>query len=323
MFPRRHLFIAVCVGLAFLPFASAESSTTTARALYSPAPKYPAAARAKGLEGKGLFRLVLNQDTGEVLRVEILKSTGHNILDQAATEAYRRWRFKPGQFTAVEIPTNFSRDGSDSVEIDGVSPQAFASKRLSVEDDATKAEVFPIEHPAPEYPMWARARLVTGSGRFRLMVDFETGAVTRVVSVRSTGSEKLDAEGIKVFKRWRFSPRTTRSVTVPLTFTIEGGPFSKELEVARKFAIFSPTPSYPTAARFSYLQSWGTYQFIIDFATGRVTDVKIIMTSGSAILDRSITKTFRTWRFQPHTVRSVTTNFGFMFDRKGRGNAGF
>jgi TonB family protein len=43
-----------------------------------------------------------------VSSVIVLQSTGYAILDQAATAAFQRWRFKPGTIKAVGIPLSFS-----------------------------------------------------------------------------------------------------------------------------------------------------------------------------------------------------------------------
>lgn len=197
-----------------------------------------------------------------------------------------------------------------------------SDKRFAAEDEATQREIYPIRHPPPEYPEWCRQRLVGGSGVFRLVVDYERGAVTKVVTLKGTGSEKLDAAGFKAFLKWRFAPRTTRAVKVPLTFTIDDWNSweTDELQRARKHATFSPTPSFPTRARFDWVRGWGIFQFIVNYETGRVTSVNVLRTTGSGLLDNSIVHTFRIWRFQPHTIRTLTTRFGFMFGRKDLGN---
>ncbi len=177
-------------------------------------------------------------------------------------------------------------------------------------------------HPLPDYPRKLSNRLLEGDALIQLNINDETGIVTDARIVKSTGERGFDQAALKTFRRWRFTPHTVKVVRIPLTFSTTNKT-NDQLREARKNAIFSPTPPYPTAARFSYLQSWGVYRFIVDYETGRVTDVKIVETSGSGILDNPIVRTFRTWKFRPHTVRTVTTRFGFMFDRKGRGNAGF
>src|SRR5438034_7237844 len=63
-------------------------------ALYAKQPDYPVQARSQHLTGSGLFAVHIRAD-GSVARVEVLKSIGHTILDQAAIAAFRHWRFRP------------------------------------------------------------------------------------------------------------------------------------------------------------------------------------------------------------------------------------
>jgi TonB family protein len=39
-----------------------------------------------------------------VTSVEIKKSCGHKILDQAGADAFARWRFKPGSAPKIKCP---------------------------------------------------------------------------------------------------------------------------------------------------------------------------------------------------------------------------
>ena len=57
-------------------------------------PIYPRMARESGWEGTVILR-VLVRTSGIPGTVQVRKSSGHSILDEAATEAVRKWRFKP------------------------------------------------------------------------------------------------------------------------------------------------------------------------------------------------------------------------------------
>ena len=52
-----------------------------------------------------------------------------------------------------------------------------------------------VSMPRPEYPLEARRKLIVGRGVYQLIVRPETGVVTRVSVLQSTGSNILD-EGI-------------------------------------------------------------------------------------------------------------------------------
>jgi TonB family protein len=78
-------------------------------AISTPQPDYPIIARQDRIQGSGVFIIFLTE-AGEVASVEIVKSTGSSILDEAAEKALRKWRFKSGIATgqAVTVPINFA-----------------------------------------------------------------------------------------------------------------------------------------------------------------------------------------------------------------------
>jgi protein TonB len=55
-------------------------------------PVYPASSRRAGEEGTGVFR-VLVSERGQPMEVQVVQSSGHPRLDQAAIDAIKRWRF--------------------------------------------------------------------------------------------------------------------------------------------------------------------------------------------------------------------------------------
>jgi TonB family protein len=80
--------------------------------LYNPPPDYPPRARRRGLEGEVLIRARVHPD-GECGELVLQQSSGHALLDQAAMEAVRMWRFRPARrgdervARWVEIPVRF------------------------------------------------------------------------------------------------------------------------------------------------------------------------------------------------------------------------
>jgi TonB family protein len=79
-------------------------------ALYAPRASYPAAARNNGIQGSGILILHVNLKTGHVARVEVQKSTGYKILDDAAIDADRQWRFRVGSGPKIKVPFTFTLD---------------------------------------------------------------------------------------------------------------------------------------------------------------------------------------------------------------------
>ena len=70
-------------------------------------PHYPYGDRAQHNQGRGVFRLTLNLQTGTVTNVAIIKSTGVGSLDGCVRSAFRRWRWKPGKWKEVDMPVRF------------------------------------------------------------------------------------------------------------------------------------------------------------------------------------------------------------------------
>lgn len=62
----------------------------------NPPPNYPRAAVAQGLEGTVLLRLHVS-NRGDVVDVEIIRSSGHGVLDRAAVDAVTRWKGSPAR----------------------------------------------------------------------------------------------------------------------------------------------------------------------------------------------------------------------------------
>lgn len=80
--------------------------------LNNPAPSYPRMARKRNLQGKVFVKVLVNID-GTPQNIIISKSSGHNILDEAALEAVKTWRFIPARKgnktvqASVVIPVEF------------------------------------------------------------------------------------------------------------------------------------------------------------------------------------------------------------------------
>jgi protein TonB len=58
-------------------------------------PKYPAQAARQHQEGKVLLKVLVGAD-GTPQEVTVQKSSGSRLLDQAAIEAVKNWKFNPG-----------------------------------------------------------------------------------------------------------------------------------------------------------------------------------------------------------------------------------
>ncbi len=84
--------------------------------LSNPRPPYPLSARRKRLEGRVLLRAEILPD-GTCSQLSLEQGSGHDILDQAAMQAVKAWRFVPARRgdeavrAWVDIPVSFRLDG--------------------------------------------------------------------------------------------------------------------------------------------------------------------------------------------------------------------
>jgi protein TonB len=84
--------------------------------LQNPKPGYPAAARARGQEGTVLVWVLVGED-GTPEQVQVKESSGWNLLDRAAVDAIKKWRFAPAQRGGkpvadwVLVPVRFRLEG--------------------------------------------------------------------------------------------------------------------------------------------------------------------------------------------------------------------
>jgi TonB family protein len=99
--PMRSLitsavFIAMCLSI----YASKETLITVDEArrqhlLFFVRPDYPLEARRNRWTGRGVFSVTFDFASGRVQKVQIVRGTGHPLLDSAATAALKQWRAKP------------------------------------------------------------------------------------------------------------------------------------------------------------------------------------------------------------------------------------
>ena len=77
--------------------------------------KYPRLAKRRGIEGTVLVEVLIAKD-GHQIKQKLIKSSGANVLDDAALKAIKKWRFSPhivdGIAIAhrVQIPVRFKLD---------------------------------------------------------------------------------------------------------------------------------------------------------------------------------------------------------------------
>jgi protein TonB len=107
--PRRKISAVQSTNIGVGRGSSAGSAK--ALALFAPKPNYPYEARRGGITGSGIVQLSVNSAAGNVIDARMSHSTGNAILDSATLSAFRRWRFKPGVASDVDVPITYTLSG--------------------------------------------------------------------------------------------------------------------------------------------------------------------------------------------------------------------
>jgi protein TonB len=94
------------------PAGSMSMSSAKAVAISAPRPEYPYEARRARITGSGVVVMTVDPTTGTVTSAVMAQSTGSPVLDNAATSAFRRWRFRPGTVAKVRTPVTFTMSGA-------------------------------------------------------------------------------------------------------------------------------------------------------------------------------------------------------------------
>nr|WP_238925444.1 energy transducer TonB [Vibrio sp. S11_S32] len=78
-------------------------------------PRYPRLAQRKGIEGTATYEIWLDKN-GHQIKQTLLSSSGANLLDKAALDAIKKWKFTPQKVNGiamahrVQIPIRFKLD---------------------------------------------------------------------------------------------------------------------------------------------------------------------------------------------------------------------
>ena len=173
--------------------------------------------------------------------------------------------------------------------------------------DSAKAKQLLLYAPHPTYPYAARRVNAIGAGIALLKIDEETGLVKEATMQLSTGSRLLDDNTLETLRKWRFRPHTTPIAKVPIHYTMVGVSIDvqkREKSMAEILEPFlgkgalrkAPIPQYPGFQSWDFKHGKGIYE-IRDDASGQVTSVTVLKSSGDAAFDDSVQKTLRKWRF--------------------------
>jgi len=90
---------------------TASLRSVKAKVAYAPRPIYPYEARRQRVTGSGIALVTVDETSGTVTDVRMAQSCGNVILDNSTLDALRRWRFKPGSVSKVQVPITYTLMG--------------------------------------------------------------------------------------------------------------------------------------------------------------------------------------------------------------------
>ena len=98
-----------------------------------------------------------------------------------------------------------------------IGASATATDGVRVEGHEALAKIM-VTTPTPDYPLSARAKHITGHGIYDIWFHVDTGIVSHVDIVSSTGSKLLDEAAVRGLRQWRARPGLVSHAKVPITF---------------------------------------------------------------------------------------------------------
>ena len=184
-------------------------------------PDYPYEARRSGITGSGIILLEVEPATGEVKKASMAASTGSAILDRAALDAFRRWRFKPGTNRLIKVPITFTVAGNVRTE--------YAVKKKPIDEALARflGKGTVIKGPIPEYPRSLPWTNKSGRGVYEMHVQ-KDGRVSKVRIIKRSGDDTFDRVTLSTLRNWRLR-RGPLILELPLSFTLTPTKYSVDI----------------------------------------------------------------------------------------------
>lgn len=179
--------------------AAQQPQDQSLKVIHRVTPVYPEEAKRAPVEGKVVLDITV-EENGEVSMAEVVN--GHRLLNQAAIDAVKQWRFSRPSNAPVTMQLTL----------------AFALKpdqKAANEPTSTGHALKLIHRVDPAYPEDARQERIQGEVGVEITVN-EKG---EVIDARAkSGAEKLRAVAVEAAKQFRFENRVNKTVVATLTF---------------------------------------------------------------------------------------------------------
>jgi TonB family protein len=198
---RLWSVVLVIVALAVSSVAVASAQQQEPRALkviHQVAPVYPDEAKRAKVEGKVTLDVTV-EENGEVSMATVVN--GHRLLNQAAIDAVKQWRFSNPFNDSVTIQLTLS----------------FALKETAAKNEQTVEEntLKNVRKVDAVYPDEAKRKGVEG----QVVVDIKVNDNGEVTDARATtGDELLRQPALDAARQFRFANGFHKTVAATLTF---------------------------------------------------------------------------------------------------------
>jgi TonB family protein len=199
------------------------------------APLYPAEAASARVTGIVILEAIVDP-TGSVSDARVLKSIP--VLDQAALDAVKQWRYTPTTLNGVPVPViltvtvNFSLSDTPTTEQLAGSMTAMNSSQQTITlapvpadwKGATPVRVGGnitaperVKYVPPVYPAEAQQSKVQGIVIIEAVID-ENGEVAATKVLKSV--PVLDDAALAAVSQWKYTPTHMNGVAVPVLMTV-------------------------------------------------------------------------------------------------------
>jgi TonB family protein len=178
------------------------------------APVYPQVARQAQVEGMVILEAKTDEQ-GNVIEARVLRSIP--ILDQAAIDAVKQWKYEPLVVDGKARKVIFTVTVRFMLKEGGVvkTLEKFAQGAIRAENDIKPPKL--VKEVAPVYPEVARVAVIEGVVILGVKTD-EEGKVKDVIVLRSI--PLLDQAAIDAVRQWVYEPLVIDGKAVPVVFTV-------------------------------------------------------------------------------------------------------
>ncbi|TAK15764.1 MAG: energy transducer TonB [Acidobacteria bacterium] len=237
----KRIVLTLALGLAVSPalvFAQSQMPIRVGGNVKAPdrikyvAPKYPEIAASAQVQGIVILEAVVGPD-GSVTDAKVLKSVA--LLDQAAVDAVREWKYEPTLLNGVPVPVimtvtvNFSLAGGTSAGATMTPAQGAAMTAMSNNPPPTwngktairiggdiKAPER-VKYVPPVYPDDAQQAKVQGIVILECIID-EDGNIAQAKILK--GVPLLDQAALDAVLLWKYTPTLLNGVAMPVVMTV-------------------------------------------------------------------------------------------------------